>query len=229
MSFARYGTDGRLMEARALTFGEMAERAGLVERQAEAPAENGRRWYVVRRTSKTDAHALAWLARLGLQSYYPMMRALRPVPMRRLSRKQRTSGLPLMRPCVIPLFPSYIFVRLDLGRDRWSSVVSDIAGVGGMVSENNLPVEISPLLIAGIRACEIDGLVPGKTPAAMIFRVGENVHIRDGALAGFLATIEQTPDYTIADVDGDTRIRVAVELFGRTTPVDLTISQVEKL
>lgn len=227
-AFARYDAQGRLVEERPLTIAEAAERHGLGAKAVPTADEVARRWYLVRRTVRTDGHALEWLKRCRLAFYYPMMRELRPVPRRRLSARQRASGVALMRPRKVPLFPGYIFVRMNLAADAWS-IVSSIAGVGGLVCEGGLPVEMSAGLVDAILAREIDGVVPGKTPAALIFRPGDAVRICDGALSGLIATIEQTPDYTVADIDGDTRIKVAVEMFGVPTPVDLTFAQIEKL
>jgi len=228
-AFARYDAQGRLVEERPLTIAEAAEKHGLAVRyDPESSSDPGRRWHLVRRLTRSDQHALDWLKRLAVPFYYPRMRELRPVPKRKITPAQRRSGVMLMRPCIVPLFPGYIFVRINLAADDWRRI-RDAAGVGGLVTEGNIPVEISDALVASIEAAEVDGVVPGKTPASLIFKPGERVRVKDGPFAAFNAEIERAPDYTIGDVDGETRIKVLVNAFGRPTPVDLAIGQIEKL
>jgi len=190
----------------------------------ERPA--GLAWHVVHCIGRQDSGVLSWLDRLGVEYYYPMIREMRPAPKRKLSKKQRRMGLRV--PHIVPLLPRYTFIRFDMSGDGWRELFR-FAGVGGMVCEGDLPVRVPEKLIASIKCLEINGAIPGRMPARKIFTIGERVRIADGGLTSFEAVITKVPDCAIEEVDSDTRIRVAVDLFGGETPVDLTISQIEKL
>lgn len=190
--------------------------------------KGGFAWHIVHCVGVTDNHAIDWLNRFKFEHYYPAVREMRPVPKKQLSHKQRQSGIAIMRPRVVPFFPRYVFVRFDMGTDGWRELFK-VAGVGGMVCEGQLPVWLPDALIEGIRSREIGGAVPGKTPARLIFSVGDNVRVADGPLASFNGVVQRLPDKAIEEIDPDDRIRVVVSIFGRATPVDLEISQIEKL
>lgn len=188
----------------------------------------GLAWHVVQCIGRSDEQALAWLRRRDVEYYYPMMRVMRRVARNKLSRKQRLSGLRPHRPVFMPLFPRYAFVRMDMGHVGWRDVL-DFAGIGGLVCANDLPVQVPDSLICELREREVDGAVPGRTPATQVFRVGETVRITSGPFAEFRAVVERLPRQAIEDIDPDTRIRVALNLFGGATPVDLNVAQVAKV
>jgi transcription termination/antitermination protein NusG len=188
----------------------------------------GLAWYIVHFIGKTDAHAIDWLRRCKIEHYYPSIREMRPMPRKKLSQRQRASGVEILRPQVVPLFPRYAFARFDMGTNGWREVF-DFAGIGGMVCEGSLPVWVADRLIEQIRANEVDGAVPGKTIARIVFSPGDNVRVIDGPFAQFPGVVERGLDKTLAELDPEDRIKVAVNIFGRATPVDLELTQVEKL
>lgn len=184
-------------------------------------------WYIVHVVGKSDDHAVEWLTDRGLETYYPQVRELRPVPTRELSKKQRASGVRVNRPRLVAFMPRYLFVRFDMTAAGWREIF-DFAGIGGMVCEGDLPVR-APSAVASLREREIDGAIPGRTPAKLIFSLGQQVVIKEGAFAQFPAIVEKLPDVPIEDIDADTRIRVAVSIFGRSTPVDLEVAQIQRV
>lgn len=185
-------------------------------------------WHIVRRVGKSDQHALDWLKRMNLRTYYPLVREMRPVPRDKLSRKQRSAGITLMRPSLVPFFAGYIFVQMQMKGLDWQRL-KDIAGLGGLVSKDGiLPVRVSNELIDAIRSREVGGAVPGRTPAKLIFKLGQSVRITSGPFASFEGLVEKLPDAAIEDIDSETRIRVALEVFGQPTPVDLPLAFIEK-
>lgn len=188
----------------------------------------GLSWHIVHCVGKQDGYVLDWLKKLHFESYYPGVREMRPVPRKQLSHSQRNSGVTIMRPRIVPFFPRYIFVRFDMGRHGWREIFRFV-GVAGMVCEGELPVWVPDGLIESIRGREVDGAVPGKTPAKLLFAVGDEVRVSEGPFASFPGVVEEIPDKPIEEVDSEVRIKVLVNIFGRPTPVSLEINQVEKL
>jgi len=214
-------------------FREAAEAAlaTAAERDARRPRirEDGDlNWYIVRSVGKTDQAALDGLKRCHIETYYPTVLQMRKVPRRELSANQRRSGMEIRKPMQGPLFPRYIFARFGMARESWREVFR-MAGVGGMLCEGDLPVRISEKLIASIKERENDGgLIAGSDTLRAIFKVGDQVTVTDGPFASFPGLVEKGIDVAVEDLDPDTRIKVAVNIFGRATPVELEVWQVAK-
>ena len=194
----------------------------------QAPIDERLPWHIVHCVGRTDDYAIEFLKERAIETYYPRVRELRAVPKRTLSKQQRALGLKIMKYQLVPLLPRYLFVRMDLGKPGWRDVFA-YAGIGGMVCEGNLPVRVPDAMINGIRGEEVDGAVPGITPARAVFKTGENLRIKDGPFSGLSAQVEYPLDVTIEEIDASTRIRVVVALLGGHTPVELHVSQIERL
>jgi len=193
-----------------------------------APQGNGEgEWHVVHCVGKTDQFALDWLKERKFETYYPMLRELKPVPKDQLSKKQRASGVVLIRPRLVPCLPRYVFVRFDMGRNGWREIF-DFAGIDGLVCAGGLPVRITEAEIACMQNTEVDGAIPGPTMARLVFAEGQRVRVKEGPFAEFPGIVEVGLDIPLQELDSDTRIRVAVNIFGRPTPVDLAVTQVDK-
>ena len=212
-------------------FREIAERA--LSHAATADAKTPRNssddlgWYVVRAVGKSDDYALDGLRRLEIETYYPQVLQMRKVPRRELSAAQRQSGVEIKKPRLGPLFPRYIFARFGMARQSWRDVFK-IVGVGGMLCQGDLPVKVREDLIGAIRRRENDGSIKGSDTLRAVFGIGDRVVVTDGVFASFPGTVEKGIDCAIEDIDPDTRIKVAVDIFGRATPVDLEVWQVAK-
>lgn len=193
----------------------------------ERQEHHGLSWHIVRCLGKSDVYVINWLEKLKIETYYPKVRELRPVPKKALSHRQRESGVTIIKPQIVPFFPRYIFVHFDMGKDGWRKIF-DFVGVGGMAGYGELPIWVPESFLDRIRLREVGGAVPGKTPVKLIFEVGDEVMVSDGPFASFPGIVESILEKSIQDVDSETRIKVAVNLFGRQVPVDLEISQIEK-
>lgn len=190
-------------------------------------APRGFAWYIVRSVGRTDEAVLDWLKRLNIETYYPKVLEMRALPKKKLSLAQRRSGEVIRKPQESALFPKYIFTHFDMGVSGWREIFK-FAGVGGMVCCGDLPVFVPDSLIEGLKQREHNGAVPGHTVTRVLFNVGDNVMVTNGPFASFPGVVEMGLDKPIEELDPNDRIKVAVNIFGRATPVELEIWQVDK-
>ncbi len=117
------------------------------------------------------------------------------------------------------IYPGYVLVEMELGDDSWY-VVRNTPGVTGFVSSGNRPTPLRPEEVEGI--LQQMG-VSGERPRPRVdLEVGQNVRVRSGAFDGFIGVIDE-----VDDARG--KLRVLVSMFGRETPLELDLDQVEKL
>ena len=109
------------------------------------------------------------------------------------------------------LFPGYVLVKMVMTDECWH-IVRNIRGVTGFLGSGNKPIPLSESDIAAL-GVEKREIVVG-------YEVGDSVKITDGALESFLGTVEEI------DLDRS-KVRVVVSMFGRETPVELELDQVE--
>lgn len=185
-------------------------------------------WLLVHCVGKSDGYIAQVLKRAAIEDYYPMVREFRAVPRKQLSQKQRASGIVVKRLTLVPMLPRYRLLHVDPKRSDLD-VVFTHAGIGGLVCHENLPVIVSDDFVAKLRSKEHEGAIPGSMNARLVFGIGETVRVTDGPFAGFNAIVEKRIDCPIEELDPETRIKVAVQIFARATPVELTVAQVEKL
>jgi len=110
-------------------------------------------------------------------------------------------------------FPGYVLVKMILTNESWQ-VVRNVRGVTGFVGSDGkaIPLTEEEILALGVEKREI----------TIGFQVGDSVKILDGPLEGYIGTVDELePERN--------RVRVAVSMFGRETPVDLELDQVESL
>jgi len=109
------------------------------------------------------------------------------------------------------IFPGYVLVKMIMTDESWH-LVRNARGSTGFVSMDGKPVPLTEqeVLDMGVERHEI----------VMDYGVGDTVKVTDGPLEGFLGTVEEL------EPEKD-RVRVVVSMFGRETPVDLELDQVE--
>ena len=109
------------------------------------------------------------------------------------------------------VFPGYVLVKMVLTDDTWH-LVRNIRGATGFVGSGNKAI---PLTDAEIAALGVE-----KHEIVVNYSVGDSVKITDGALESFIGTVEEL------DME-HSKVRVVVSMFGRETPVELELDQVE--
>jgi len=199
----------------------------LVELEGRHRAQTGPRWYLVQcAPGETDKHVCDWLKRNEYEHYYPQVRTMRLAQRRKLSQAQRRARIAVMREVLEPMFRRYVFTRFDMHTPGWREVF-DVAGVKGIACEGGRYAPISDDLIARLRAAEVDGAIPGSIPASQIFHLGQLVEVIEGPFASFRGEIKLIRTATIDGVDSPVRLTAAINIFGRLTPAEFELWQVE--
>ena len=111
------------------------------------------------------------------------------------------------------VFPGYVLIKMVLTDDTWH-LVRNIRGVTGFVGEANKAI---PLTEEEVAALGVE-----KHEIVVLYHVGDTVKITEGPLASFTGVVEEIePEKS--------KVRVVVSMFGRETPVELELDQVEVL
>ncbi|MEM8647719.1 MAG: transcription termination/antitermination protein NusG, partial [Pseudomonadota bacterium] len=116
-------------------------------------------------------------------------------------------------------FPGYVLVKMDM-TDAAYHLIKNTPKVTGFLGTENKPVPISEDEANRILHQVQEGVERPRPTIA--FEIGEQVRVSDGPFASFNGLVE--------DVDEErARLKVAVSIFGRATPVELEYAQVEKI
>ena len=116
-------------------------------------------------------------------------------------------------------FPGYVLVKMELTDDAWH-LVKDTPKVTGFLGTKLRPSPITDAEAERIMKQTQEGVE--RPRPAVLFEIGEQVRVADGPFTSFNGTVE--------DVDEEKgRVKVSVSMFGRSTPVELEYSQVEKV
>ena len=173
------------------------------------------RWYVVHVYSGSEkkvAEAIKdQISRKGMQEYFSEVL----VPTEEVVEVRRGVRVNSER----KFFPGYILINMELSDETWHLVKSQ-SRVTGILGSKGKPVPITEKEAQQLINQISEGIE--RPRASIIYEVGEQVRVCDGPFASFNGLVE--------DVDEDkARLKVAVSIFGRSTPVDLDYSQVEKV
>jgi len=116
-------------------------------------------------------------------------------------------------------FPGYVLVEMDMDEQSWHLVKNTPKVTGFVGGTATKPTPISEKEVQNILQQIQDGVE--KPRPKVLFEVGEAVRVKDGPFVEFIGNVE--------DVNYDkSKLRVSVTIFGRSTPVELEFSQVEK-
>lgn len=109
------------------------------------------------------------------------------------------------------VFPGYVLIKMIMSDENWY-IIKNIRGVTGFVGSGNKPTPLTEdeVLALGVEKREI----------VVAFGIGDTVKIIDGPLTSFSGKVDAL------DIDKNS-VRVVVSMFGRETPVELELDQVE--
>lgn len=182
-----------------------------------APNTMAKRWYVVHTYSGFERKAKAALEErirtFGKQDLFGNILVPEEQVVELVKGKKKTSAR--------KFFPGYILVNMELNDETWH-IVKSTPKVTGFVGGSNDPQTIPPVSeteISEIHQQVREGALRPKPK--VLFEVGEGVKVIDGPFQDFTGVVEE-----VKPEKG--KLRVLISIFGRATPVELDLVQVEK-
>lgn len=173
------------------------------------------RWYVVHVYSGFESKVAQSIREQAQQTGLDELIEEVLVPMEEVVQMRRGAKVNAER----KFFPGYVLAKMEMTDDAWH-LVKDTPKVTGFLGADNKPSPISQSEAQRILHQVQEGVERPKP--SVTFEIGEQVRVSDGPFTSFNAMVE--------DVDEErARLKVAVSIFGRATPVELEYGQVEKL
>lgn len=156
------------------------------------------RWYATHTHARAENLGLAHLRRQGFDAYLPQY-------LKRRRHARRVDWIPA------PLFPGYLFVRMDPAATRWRAIRSTI-GVRDLVCLGDMPSAVPEGIVEGLQAREGEGGFV-RMDKVSPFAKGDTVQIATGALCDQVGLFDCVTD--------DERVVVLLNLLGRPLKVRL--------
>lgn len=158
----------------------------------------GGAWYVVQTQVNTEAKAARNLLRQGFEIYLPCY-------LKRRSHARKIEKV------AAPLFPRYLFVRIDMATQRWRSIQSTF-GVSHLVLNGSDPAAVAPQVLDVLKAREDDsGFV--QLDSRPQYSLGEKVRVLAGAFADSFGLFDG-----LGDRD---RVAILLDMLGRKVRVSI--------
>ncbi len=174
-----------------------------------------KRWYIVHAYSNFEKKVADAIreraAAAGLQDCFEEI----VVPMEEVVEVRRGRKVSTER----KFFPGYVLVKMDMN-DRAFLLIKNTPKVTGFLGADNKPQPISETEAQRILNQVKEGVERPKP--SITFEIGEQVRVADGPFASFNGHVEEVDEERA-------RLKVAVSIFGRATPVELEYGQVEKV
>jgi len=115
-------------------------------------------------------------------------------------------------------FPSYVLVKMEMNKELYH-MIKNIQKVTGFLGTTETPVPVSDKEIDKILGNIKEGSLSPEP--SLSFEVGEQVKVCEGPFASFSGLVEEVDEDKL-------KLKVAVSIFGRPTPIELEYNQVEK-
>lgn len=161
-----------------------------------AGVSEGARWYAVQCLAHREVAASSHLQNQQYRVFFPRRRKVR-----RHARKTET--------VLVPFFPGYLFVSLDLSRHRWRSV-NGTYGVASLVMRGDRPAPVPMGVVESLQqSCDEASVVQWQPD----LKPGQAVRILAGPFGDFVGELER--------LDGAGRVRVLLEIMGGRVPAVL--------
>lgn len=174
-----------------------------------------KRWYVVHAYSGFEKSVqralLERVSRAGMQNFFGQIL----VPVEEVIEMKSGQKSVSER----KFFPGYVLVEMEMNDESWHLVKSTPKVTGFIGGTATKPTPISEKEVDKIMQQIQEGVE--KPRPKVLFEVGEMVRIKEGPFTDFNGNVEEV-NYE------KSRLRVAVTIFGRSTPVELQFDQVEK-
>jgi transcriptional antiterminator NusG len=174
-----------------------------------------KRWYIVHAYSnfekKVSESIREQAKQRGLQDLFDDIL----VPTEKVTEVRRGRKIDTER----KFFPGYVLVKMNL-TDEAFHLIKNTPKVTGFLGADNRPQPISENEAMRILHQVQEGVERPKP--SISFEIGENVRVSDGPFASFSGVVEEVDE-------ARSRVKVAVSIFGRATPVELEFTQVEKV
>ena len=174
-----------------------------------------KRWYIVQAYSNFENKVAESIREQAKQRHLDHLFDEIMVPKEKVVEVRRGRKVDAER----KFFPGYVLVKMELSDEAYH-LIKNTPKVTGFLGTDNRPMPISEAEALRILHQVQEGIERPKPSVS--FEIGEQVRVSDGPFASFNGTVEEVDD-------ARSRVKVAVSIFGRPTPVELEFGQVEKL
>lgn len=174
-----------------------------------------KRWYIVHAYSNFEKKVAESIREKADQKGLSDLFEEILVPMEKVVEVRRGRKVDAER----KFFPGYVLVKMEMTNDAFH-LIKDTPKVTGFLGSDNKPMPIPEKEAMRILNQVQEGV--DRPKPSVSFEVGEQVRVSDGPFASFSGLVEEVDDERA-------RLKVAVSIFGRATPVELEFGQVDKL
>ncbi|WP_305989739.1 transcription termination/antitermination protein NusG [Roseibium sp. MMSF_3544] len=174
-----------------------------------------KRWYIVHAYSNFEKKVADSIREKAEQKGLSDLFEEILVPMEKVVEVRRGRKVDTER----KFFPGYVLVKMDMTNEAFH-LIKDTPKVTGFLGADQKPMPIPEKEALRIMNQVQEGV--DRPKPSVTFEVGEQVRVSDGPFASFSGLVEEVDDERA-------RLKVAVSIFGRATPVELEFGQVDKL